>query len=83
MSPIPSPGKDEDQDKFTARCMSDDVMKKEYSDNKQRLAICFGSFRKARGGKPPGENLNLDEKGRIIVAENVPILFNCQIEEKK
>lgn len=40
--PIPKPNKDEDNQKFVARCMGDEVMKKEYPDNKQRIAICLG-----------------------------------------
>lgn len=38
--PIPKPHKDEDKDKFMDRCMSDDVMIKEYPKNKQRYVIC-------------------------------------------
>jgi len=51
--PIPKPGKEEKEEKFMGRCMSDDVMKKEYPKNVQRLAVCFGSWRKVHGGKPP------------------------------
>jgi len=40
--PIPKPHKDEDHQKFIARCMGDDIMKKDYPDNKQRVAICLG-----------------------------------------
>ena len=51
--PIPKPGKGEKEEKFMGRCMGDDVMKKDYPKNVQRLAVCFGSWRKAHGGKPP------------------------------
>ena len=40
--PIPKPNKNEDNQKFVARCMSDEIMKKDYPDNKQRIAICLG-----------------------------------------
>jgi hypothetical protein len=40
--PIPNKHKDEDSQKFVARCMGDEVMKKEYPDAKQRVAICLG-----------------------------------------
>jgi hypothetical protein len=40
--PIPKPEKDEDKQKFVSRCMGDSVMKKEYPDTKQRVAICIG-----------------------------------------
>lgn len=39
--PLPKRNKDEDKDKFVARCMSSDAMKKEYPDNSQRVAICM------------------------------------------
>jgi len=51
--PIPSPRKGEAQDKFIARCMGDGLMKTDYKDNKQRLAVCFSSWREVHGGKAP------------------------------
>jgi hypothetical protein len=39
--PIPNRGKDEDKNKFVARCMGDKVMKKDYPNNSQRVAICL------------------------------------------
>ena len=38
--PIPKPNKDESEKEFTERCMADEVMTKEYPDQKQRYAIC-------------------------------------------
>lgn len=43
--PIPDRHKNEDRQKFISRCMSDDVMKKDYPDSKQRVAICLGQTR--------------------------------------
>jgi hypothetical protein len=39
--PIPKKNKDEDKTKFVARCMGDNVMKKDYPSNSQRVAICL------------------------------------------
>jgi hypothetical protein len=39
--PIPSRRKDEQKDSFVSRCMSNETMKKEYPDEKQRVAICI------------------------------------------
>ncbi|NDG28579.1 hypothetical protein EB118_00550 [bacterium] len=39
--PIPSRKKDEQKDNFVSRCMSNETMKKEYPDEKQRVAICI------------------------------------------
>lgn len=38
---MPKRRKDEDKTKFVARCMGDKVMKKDYPDNNQRVAICL------------------------------------------
>lgn len=38
--PIPSRNPKEEWGDFMARCMSDEVMKKEYPDEKQRFAVC-------------------------------------------
>lgn len=75
--PVPSPNKGEKEADFISRCMGDSAMNKEYPDNKQRSAVCYSQFKKNE------ESLGLDEKGRIIIAENVPLLFNCTIGEKK
>lgn len=41
--PIPNPRKNEKD--FTGRCMSDPIMKEEYPDAKQRVAICISKTR--------------------------------------
>ncbi len=44
--PMPMPDKGEDEAKFVGRCMSDEMMNKDYGDNKQRLAVCHSLFEK-------------------------------------
>ena len=39
--PIPNKNKDEDKNKFMQRCMSDEVMKKEFPDQDRRTAVCM------------------------------------------
>jgi len=39
--PLPKKNKDENKDSFVSRCMSNETMKKEYPDEKQRVAICI------------------------------------------
>lgn len=48
--PIPQPEKNEDRQKFVSRCMSNDTMKKDYPDNKQRIAVCLGQTKKSKAG---------------------------------
>lgn len=39
--PIPKRKENEDKDKFVSRCMGNETMKKDYPDQKQRVAICI------------------------------------------
>jgi len=43
--PIPSRKQNEDKNVFVSRCMGNETMKKEYPDQKQRIAICLGQTR--------------------------------------
>src|SRR5262245_59666495 len=54
--PLPTPQGDETQDEFISRCMGDDVMKADYADQDQRLAVCFAQWRRGReaGGNRAG-----------------------------
>lgn len=47
--PIPKRKPNEDNQKFVARCMGNETMKKEYPDSKQRVAICLGQTRTKSG----------------------------------
>lgn len=47
--PIPKRKQNEDKQKFVARCMGNETMKKEYPDQKQRVAICLGQRQKSTG----------------------------------
>ena len=49
--PLPSKRKDEKQSEFMSRCMGDDIMKKEYKDNKQRVAVCLTQYRTRKKSK--------------------------------
>lgn len=48
--PIPQPKKGEPSKVFMQRCMSSDVMQKEFPDQKQRAAVCYSTLRKHRKG---------------------------------
>ena len=48
--PIPKPELNEDSQKFVARCMGNETMKKDYPDNKQRIAICLGQTKRKNTG---------------------------------
>ena len=52
--PIPKREKGEEAQKFMGRCMTADVMKEEYPDQKQRVAVCTSQSRAeaAKGSLP-------------------------------
>lgn len=47
--PIPKPRKGEKKEDFIKRCMGDEVMKREYPNNRQRFAICNSQINKNKG----------------------------------
>lgn len=49
--PIPKPKPSEDLDQFIERCMSDENMKTDYPDLKQRYAICSISYESETSAK--------------------------------
>ena len=55
--PLPKPSKSEKQSEFIQRCMTDDVMVKEYPNKNQRLAICANIYRNKR------QKMRINEKG--------------------
>lgn len=44
--PIPTPDQDEKMTEFLNRCMSDEVMKKEFPYERQRMAVCAKQWTK-------------------------------------
>jgi hypothetical protein len=46
--PIPSRKQNEDNNVFVSRCMGSETMKKDYPDEKQRVAICLGQIKKSK-----------------------------------
>ena len=42
--PIPQPTESESENEFISRCMSDEKMKSEYTDEAQRYAVCASQF---------------------------------------
>lgn len=46
--PIPSKNPNEDKQSFVQRCMSNETMKKDYTDTKQRIAVCLSQTKKGK-----------------------------------
>jgi len=53
-----SPSKGESQNDFVSRCMGNATMRKEFPNQKQRNAVCFSQFRKAKGGESMSKVVN-------------------------
>ncbi|MBI2049223.1 MAG: hypothetical protein HYT29_02215 [Parcubacteria group bacterium] len=47
--PLPTPKKGEQKDDFISRCIRSAVIQREYSSQKQQLAVCFSRLRAKRG----------------------------------
>jgi hypothetical protein len=62
--PIPDKRKNEDKQNFVARCMGDEVMKKDYPDTKQRIAVCLSQ------SKPKGKSSLIEEVHDHLLADN-------------
>lgn len=60
--PIPKPKSGESEQDFMSRCVSDDIMRSEYPDQDQRVAVCLGSFRK-----------NAKEHSEMIEENDIPL----------
>jgi hypothetical protein len=68
--PLPKPRKGQKQDAFISSCMGNDTMKKEYPDNKQRLAVCHSQWN--RKGKNMSNELEAREIFRTGTWNGVP-----------
>ncbi len=51
--PLPTPTTDETETAFVARCMGDETMKTDFTDDEQRLAVCFSQFNKTKEASMP------------------------------
>jgi len=49
--PLPQVREGEPSKVFLARCISSEIMRKEFPNDAQRKAVCYSQLRKARGKK--------------------------------
>ena len=47
--PLPKVHKNDNKKKFIDKCMSDNIMNKEFPDGKQRAAICDNKWQRSKG----------------------------------
>lgn len=46
--PLPTPNDKEKRSDFISRCMSSEVIKKDFKTQEQRAAVCYSQFKKAK-----------------------------------
>ena len=87
--PLPKPRTGEKQNDFIGRCIRFVKKDKPETPNDQAVAICFDTWRRAKGRRQSLEmeikkekikKKKYDEEGREIVAENVPVIFNTRLQ---
>lgn len=49
--PLPKKQGKENKSKFMSRCLEDSVMRKEYGDIKQRIAVCLSRYKGKKESK--------------------------------
>jgi hypothetical protein len=64
--PIPKPTDTEEQSAFINRCMSDDIMKSEYGDKKQRAAVCYSQYKRRKKTAKGAVQWNCCRKGDTL-----------------
>jgi len=58
--PLPNPKKNEKQGDFISRCAGNETMNKDFPDTKQRVAVCYSQWQKAKASAfaSVGEGVN-------------------------
>ena len=46
--PLPVPQDGEQQSEFIGRCMDSEIMRTDFPDNKQRVAVCYSQWKKKK-----------------------------------
>ena len=76
--PIPKPKPKESQEDFISRCASDDSMNEEFPNQKTRLAICYDSWRKERGGEKPKKQVDKQEEVAMERSDDIRIIVDAR-----
>jgi len=68
--PLPSPDKDQGKDDFVNICMDDTKMLNEFPDDKQRAAVCYSQYEKAKASVTvEGDTVFVDFSEQIEAAK--------------
>jgi len=66
--PIIKPKKNESEQEFVSRCMGDDMMNKDFKDQKQRVAVCYSQYknRKTIKGEASWDDVRIGDSLNLI-----------------
>ena len=81
--PLPTPNDKEKKSDFVGRCISELSDKKEFKDNKQRVAVCYTQYDKAQESKAMDKiKNNLEAKTSINKAGEVEVVISKKYPEE-
>lgn len=66
--PLPTPRKGETEKKFISRCMGSEAIQ-EFSDQKQRIAVCYSQWRGKESTKEDGHSCICPKCGHVVEVE--------------
>lgn len=75
--PLPTPNNKENKNDFVGRCVSELSDKKEFEDNKQRVAVCYSQYDKAMKSKAEEEERE-EQEGRMVKSSLYSIATKAQ-----
>ena len=65
--PIPRPKGKEKKEKFLSKCMGDSVMVKEFSNGKQRYAVCQSKWKNVKKKSEGKESWEDEDNSKVIL----------------
>jgi len=85
--PVPKPRENENEDAFIERYMSNDAMKEEFEDNKQRFAVCRRSWAEEKESKNKFWNFSRpnDNEGELFIYGEITseVFFEDDVSPRK
>lgn len=73
--PLPNPNKNEKQGDFISRCAGNETMNKDFPETKQRVAVCYSQWKKAKASAMASIGKNKDE---ILINIEIPKCLDCE-----
>ncbi|NVM37757.1 MAG: hypothetical protein HWN81_19350 [Candidatus Lokiarchaeota archaeon] len=59
--PLPTPNDKEKRSDFVSRCVSSEIIKKDFKTKEQRIAVCFSQYKKGKSKSKASIEFSDDE----------------------